>query len=194
MALSQGFQRCLAVALLALLLALVWRTAVRPLWQQWTHNEQLIEQQRSTIDRLSAMAASRDRYAQALNEMRARSGVDDALMKSGTVTLAAAQLQRKVKSLVESVGGSVVSAQAKDGADEGPFARVQLDVRLSVSNIALQKVMHALETQRPIVIIEELLILAKRRRNKRAASADEMLDVRVSIAGFVARTSKAGGA
>ena len=191
---SHGFQRFLAVALLALLLAVVWRTAVRPLWQQWTHHEQLIVQQRSTIERLRSMAASRDRYAQALSQMRARSGVDDALMKSDTVTLAAAQLQREVKSLVESAGGSVVSAQAKDGVDEGPFARVQLDVRLSVSNIALQKVMHALETQRPIVIIEELLILANSVRNKRASSADEMLDVRVSIAGFVARTSKANGA
>jgi general secretion pathway protein M len=191
MALSAGFQRTLAVALLALLLALVWRAALRPAWQQWTIGAQQIEQQRSTIGRLRAMAGARDQYARALAEVRSRSGVDSALMKSASVTLAAAQLQQDVKSMVERAGGSLVSSQPRDAPGEGPFARVQLSVRMLVSIVALQQVMHALESQRPIVIIDEVLILSRARRKSRT---NDTLDVRMSIAGFVARAQKGGDA
>ena len=193
-ALSQGIQRILAVALLALLLALIWRAVGRPVWQQWTLGAQQIEELRSTIGRLRAMASSRDQYAEALVEIRSNSGVDAALMKSASVTLAAAQLQQDVKSLVESAGGSVVSSQPKDAPDDGPFARVQLDVRMLVSIAALQQVMHALESQLPIVIIDDVLILTRSRRTSRTMHADDTLDVRMSVAGFVARARNEGGA
>ena len=173
MALSHGFQRILAVALLALLLALIWRAALRPAWQQWVLGEQEIEQQRSTVARLRAMASARDQFAEALATVRARSGVDGALMKSASVALAAAQLQQEVKSLVERAGGSVVSSQPKDASEEGPFARVLLDVRLLVSVAALQKVMHTLETQQPIVVIDEVLILSRTRRRSRNSRAGQ---------------------
>ncbi len=190
MAMSQSFQRILAVAILALLLALLWRSALQPAWHQWTNGAEQIDELRANISRFRAMATSRDQFEEALIEVRSRSGVDDALMKFSSVTLAAARLQQNVKSLVEGAGGSVVSSQPTDAPDTGPFARVQLSVRLLVSIAALQQVMHAIESQRPMVIIEEVLVLSRSRRNTRRRVNNDTLDVRMSVVGFVARAHK----
>lgn len=195
---SQGFQRTLALALLVLILALVWRGALRPAWQQWSLGAQQVEQQRDRIARLRGMAGSREQFSRALADARAASGVDAALMDFASVTLAAAQLQQDVKSLVESAGGSVVSSQPVDAPSQGPFARAQLSVRLLINSEALQRVMHTLETQRPVVLIEDILILTRNRRRTRSraatAASKEMLDVRLSVVGFLARTAKESGA
>jgi general secretion pathway protein M len=198
MAMSQGFQRALALALLALVLALVWRGALRPVWQQWSLGAQQIDQQRDRIARLRGMAQSREQFARALADARTASGVDAALMNFASVTLAAAQLQQDMKSLVESAGGSVVSSQPVDSSSQGPFARAELSVRLLINSEALQQVLHALETQRPVVLVEDVLILSRNRRRTRSrkvpATNNQMLDVRLSVVGFLARDSKETGA
>ncbi|MFT5444988.1 MAG: general secretion pathway protein M [Gammaproteobacteria bacterium] len=198
MAMSQGFQRTLAVALLVLIFVLVWRGALRPAWQQWSLGAQQVEQQRDLTARLRAMAGSREQFSRALTEARAASGVDAALMDFASVTLAAARLQQDVKSLVEATGGSVVSSQPVNAPSQGPFARAQLSVRLLINGQALQRVMHTLETQRPVVLIEDIMILIRNRRRSRSRAAtavgNEMLDVRLSVVGFLARTAKEPGA
>lgn len=195
---SQGFQRTLALALLVLIFALVWRGGLSPAWRQWSLGAQQVEQQRDRIARLRSMAESREQFSRALTAARAASGVDAALMNFASVTLAAAQLQQDVKSMVESAGGSVVSSQPVDAPSQGPFSRAQLSVRLLLNSEALQQVMHTLETQRPVVLIEDIQILTRnsRRARSRAASpaSNEMLDVRLSVVGFLARTAKEPGA
>ena len=179
-------------------IALVWRGALRPAWQQWSSGAQQIEQQRDRIARLRAMAGSREQFSRALTDAHAASGVDSALMDFASVTLAAAQLQQDVKSLVESAGGSVVSSQPVDEPSRGPFARAQLSVRLLISSEALQRVMHTLETQRPVVLVEDILILTRNRRRTRSrtatAASNKMLDVRLSVVGFLARAATEPGA
>lgn len=187
MAMSQGVQRIVAIALLVLVFAVIWRLALQPAWRHWQSGEEFIDQQLNTIARLRAISSSQAQYSATLAKVKSDSGVDAQLMKSASATLAAAQLQQQLKTLVESAGGSVVSSQPKDASDEGPFTRVGLNVRMLVSISALQQVMYALETQSPLVMIDEVLVLSRGRRKARTSRTDGMLDVRINVAGFVRR-------
>ena len=186
MAPSPVFRRAVALALLVLLAVVIWRIAAAPLYRAWHADREAVQELRDAIARLRGLAASRPAYERALAEVRQASGTADALMISPSATLAAADLQQRVKALVEGAGGALVSVQPTDSFAVGPFTQIGLSVRMIVSTPSLQRVLHALESGAPVVVVEQLLVLARgvRAGRRPAAGADE-LDVRLQLSGFV---------
>jgi general secretion pathway protein M len=184
---SRGFRRAAAVGLLVLAAAAAWRFAALPLVSAWQADRGAVAQLAEQLVRLRALAAAREDYARVLEEERAAPGLASALIEAESPTLAAAQLQQSIKALVEQVGGSVVSSQPTPATAAGPFTRVGIDVRMLLDVDALQRVLHALESQRPVLVVGEMLVLSRgQRRQRRAAAARGPLDVRVEVAGFLA--------
>lgn len=182
---SPGFRRILAVALLILLILVIWRMGIQPVWQAWQQDRETVADYRDAIARFKGLAAAGTRYEAALSQLRQQAGFTDALIRSPSATLAAADLQQRVKRLVEQSGGSLVSAQPSEAEPAGPFIRIGLGVRMIVSVEALQKVLHALETRTPVVVIDEMLVLSRGGRNaRRRAQVRDQLDVRLELSAF----------
>lgn len=199
MAASAGFRRAAAVGLLVLVAVAFWRFAVEPVWRGWRDDAEAVAAHRDAIGRFRGLAAAREDYASALAEIRRQSGRSDALIRAASATLAAADLQQRVKALVETAGGTLVSAQPGEGAAAGPFTRVDLSVRMLITIDALQKVLHDLESGAPLVVIDELQIpsrqsRAARRRGRQVVQPETgtQLDVRLKAAAFVAVTAARG--
>jgi len=194
MAMSRGFSRALALGLLGLMLAGAWRVGVAPAWRAWQADREAVARHRDTLARLRGLAAAQPRYEAALAELRSESALSDALIRSPSATLAAAELQQRVKALVEAAGGSLVSAQPEQAREAGPFTRIGLGVRMIVSIAALQQVLHALETGTPLVVIDRMQVLARGARagSRRRAPASGDLDVRLELAAFVAGEPEQG--
>jgi general secretion pathway protein M len=186
--LSPGFSRALALLLLLLLLVVLWRATAAPLWGAWQADRDAVVRQRDAIARLRGLASMGADYRRALERSRASNGFDGALIEAPSATLAAAELQQQVKALVEGAGGSLVSAQPVDTVPAGPFTRIGLSLRVLVSVQALQKVLYELETRRPLVVIDEMLVLSRAgsARNRRRAKVTGQLDVRLQVGSFLA--------
>lgn len=187
MVVSPPMRRILALALLALLAAVLWRMGVEPLWRIWRIDAQTVADRRDAIAKLRGLAASRDVYEAALREADADFDVSQGLMEAPSQTLAAADLQQQVKALVEESGGTLVSVQPTDPRPAGPYVRVGLNVRLITSIDALQRVLYALESRLPVVVIDEMQLLARTapRNARRGEAPGEELVVRLQLAGFV---------
>lgn len=186
MASSLAFRRAAALALLVLLAVVIWRVGAAPLYRAWHADREAVQELRDAIARLRGLAASRPAYERALAEARQASGITDALMISPSATLAAADLQQRVKALVEGAGGALVSVQPTDPLAVGPFTQVGLSVRMIVSTPSLQRVLHALETGSPVVVVEQLLVLARGvRAGRRGTEMADELDVRLQLSAFV---------
>jgi hypothetical protein len=162
-------------------------------WQAWRDDSEAVAAHRDAIGRFRGLSSARADYEAALVEIRRQSGSSDALIRSDSATLAAADLQQRVKALVESVGGTLVSAQPGEGAEAGPFTRVDLSVRMLITIGALQKVLHDLESGAPLVVIDQIQVLSRRTRTTRRRgrrvpkqAATGQLDVRLKAAAFVA--------
>lgn len=186
MATSLAFRRAAALALLVLLAVAIWRVGAAPLYRAWHADREAVQELRDAIARLRGLAASRPAYERALAEARQASGTADALMVSPSATLAAADLQQRVKALIEGAGGALVSVQPTEPLAVGPFTQVGLSVRMIVSTPSLQRVLHALETGAPVVVVEQLLALARGvRAGRRPAESTDELDVRLQLSAFV---------
>ena len=185
----------LAVLLLVLVAALVWRGALEPLWRIWQEDREAVAGHRDAIARLKGLASQREALLAALEREQAGSELETTLIRADSDTLAAAELQQQVKSLVESHGGSLVSAQPTTSQAAGPFTHIGLNLRMLLTVEALQQVLHELESRRPVTVIEQMLVLSRSRargttRRRPAPPRSDQLDVRLTVGGFLAPGGK----
>lgn len=93
----------------------------------------------------------------------------------------AANLQKKLKTIVESNGGNLVSTHAITGKDDGGHAKVTIKVHMQVDMNALQAVLYNLTTNKPLLFIDNILIqrrhVSRKRKNKNSGKGEVRFDV-----------------
>ncbi|MCB1739415.1 MAG: type II secretion system protein M [Gammaproteobacteria bacterium] len=197
MNLSPMQSRLLAVSLLVAVLVVVALGAVQPAWRRYQAMQETIESHEQSIAKFRSIAASREAYERALRQFQTRDDVARVLLGERSVSLAGASLQQRIKGIVESSQGSLVSAQALDPQEEGPFTRVSVNVRMQLSVEALQAVLHRLEVGTPYVVIDQVVVIARNARvarrlaRRRGRVPEQTLDVRMTVSGFMAEPAPA---
>lgn len=171
--------RLLAVAILVALIAVPYLGIVRP----------YIETLRAGRETLADTAALRDRYLAFAAAGAAITGwtktlPDDgddgaAYLQGASEALVSADLQNRVKTVVQGSGGVLNSTQILDPTIEEGFRRVAVRVRMSGGSEALYKVLYVLETERPFLFVDNVDINA---RSMRAAGGQgETIELMVSF-------------
>lgn len=94
--------------------------------------------------------------------------------------IVAADLQRQVEDLIEAHTGHVISMQPLDEPGDELFPRATVKVQMYANVETLQKILYALETGRPRLFLDDVLIW---RRNP------EQLEVRLHVTGYVWTTT-----
>ncbi|MDX1434509.1 MAG: type II secretion system protein GspM [Gammaproteobacteria bacterium] len=179
-------RRAAALSLLVACVALVAAVVVAPIWRAYSDNRAAIAQMRGDIARFSRLAANMSELDQILTRLRERDPVSPYVLGQGSVPLAAAALQERVKAVVTASGGALTSTQVLPVDDAGPFRRITVNVRMAVSTAALQQVLHELEAGLPYLVVDELIILARQARNRRLqVPTQDLLDVRFNLSGFM---------
>lgn len=108
-----------------------------------------------------------------------------------TPALAAAELQKQVKTAVDAAGGTLTSTQSLTQKEEGSAQRVAILVRMSGDVDALFKVLYNLEAASPLLFIDNLTVRnrpAPRRRRARLPQGPEggyRLDISFELAGYL---------
>ncbi|MDQ6621758.1 MAG: type II secretion system protein GspM [Pseudomonadota bacterium] len=155
--LPPGQQRTLAVALLVLLLGLLLALVLVPVVLIHQHYDSAIDDLKDRLQRYRRVAAQAPEYRKALDAMRER----DArrfLLKNTAPNLAGAELQELVRAAVEGNGGRITTSQNQPPKDEGRFRQIGVNLQFFATTQNLQKVLYALESQRPYLLIESLTV------------------------------------
>lgn len=188
-ALARG--RKLAIGLLVVLLSLLWLCVVRPVagayaWQraEMARNERI----RDDLQRIAREGKALERQLAALATAQAGPSLTMAAESDG---VAAAALQRVVKTALEHAGATLQSMQVKTPRQDGPFRRVGLRVQLFGSVEALRQALLALEAERPLVYEEELEVRARQQMHStgKAIVEDRTLEIRLDVYGLAQTAS-----
>lgn len=185
--------RLLAFGLLFLLLGAIVRFGALPLWALYQRNTESLQEQRFQLERYRSVGRSVSKREMELEQLLADDEIGRYALSEDSPALAAAELQEKVKALIVGGGGKLTSFRVLPTKPEGEFERVSVNVRATLENDALQKVLHSLESVTPFLTVDNLVITSgqrraarrTRRRNSRPRPVKTSLDVTFDLAGLL---------
>jgi len=110
-------------------------------------------------------------------------------LKNKPDTLAAADLQKQLKTLIESNDGQIVSTQPIEDQDKNLFSKVTIKLHMRGNINALQETLYGLEFSKPLLFVDNIIIQNRARRSASArkkpnANADQ-LDIRFDVTGYI---------
>jgi general secretion pathway protein M len=181
--------RTLAVVLLGIALLGAYRLIIAPLVTAYRDGQSRIEQAKELLQRYEALAEQRSLLADRLAEQQERAASAAGYLTGPSDALAAAELQDRVKSVVEGAGGELRSTQilpAEELEADLDFRRTTLRVHFVVTIEGLEETLHELETGQPYLIIDDVTVRQERARRRRSQPQGQpRLDVSLELFGYV---------
>jgi hypothetical protein len=197
--LSPAQQRTLAVALLLGVIVIIAVAIVWPLLALHRHYDEAIATTADRVVRYQRIAAQAPALRTALDAMQQRDGRRFFLQNTAT-NLAGAELQELVKSAIESNGGRITTSQNTSPREDGRFREIGVNVQFFASTPNLQKILLAIETHVPYLIVEGITVrpLNAFRGFKPAPGQEPELNVQLDVGAWAyqepARTAAPGKA
>jgi general secretion pathway protein M len=184
------FSRTLALALLALALLGGFRLVAAPLMAAFQDNAARIEQAETLLQRYVALAEQRQAMSDRLAAQEELAASAAGYLEGPSDALAAAQLQDRVKSVIEGAGGElrstqILPARAIEG-DDG-IRRTALRVQFAATIGGLAESLYELESGQPYLLIDQLSVREQRTRRRRRdePETEATLDVTLELSGYL---------
>jgi hypothetical protein len=178
-------QRALAIALFAVAAVVALSLLLLPVVLLHRHYDNAIASITDRLDTYRRVAAQAPEYRRALDAMREK----DArrfFLKNTAANLAGAELQEIVRAAVEGNGGRITISQNQAPKDDGRYRQIGLNVQFFATTPNLQKILYALETQQPYLVVENLTLrpLNAFRGFRPAAGQEPEINVQLDVAAF----------
>jgi len=177
--------RILAVGLLVCAVMLGLALLLAPFLLLHRHYARAIETTQDHLERYRRIAAQMPELQRALDAVRAKDGRSFFLHNTAP-NLAGAELQDLVRSAIEKNAGRITTIQGAQPRDDGRFRQIGINVQLFATTPNLQKILFALETQTPYILIDNVTIrpLNAFRGFKPAPGIDPELSVMLEVSAF----------
>ena len=148
-------QRALAAALLVGAILLLLVVVLGPIVLLHRHYDEAIADTSDRLRRYQRVAAQAPALRVALDAMQQRDG-RRFFLKNTATNLAGAELQELVKAAIEGNGGRITTSQNTSPREDGRFREIGVNVQFFATTPELQKILLAIETHQPYLIVENL--------------------------------------
>lgn len=155
--LSPARQRALAAGLLLIAIVAVLAAVLGPILALHRHYDAAIADTSDRLVRYRRVAAQAPALRNALDAMQQRDG-RRFFLKNTATNLAGAELQELVKAAIEGNGGRITTSQNTSAREDGRFREIGVNVQFFATTPALQKILLAIETHQPYLIVENLTV------------------------------------
>ena len=183
-ALTDKQQQQLAVTILAAVLLLIFGATALPLWLANASRQESIHLLQERLVRLQQMTDENVSLGPRLERLKREEINNGHYLKGNTETVAAAELQRLVKSIARQNQVSVTSTQILPAVAESNFVRIGLKVRVRGSMRGLVESIYDIETDKSFLFLDKLVLRDVSRRRIRVATAAKPFDAEFELAGY----------
>lgn len=150
--------RTAALALVASVPVALWLLVAGPLVDLVREREAEIE---GLADRLAGqrmLIARRPELERREQALRTRLAMEDGFWTGASAAAVAAAIQDRLRAVVQAADGAVRSASQPRGTAEDGFTAMRLQFRIAGSLDTLQRTLAAIETARPALFVESLVV------------------------------------
>lgn len=182
--------RTMALALLALVTVCVGLLTLGPVFVLHKAQADEIEARSHELMTYRHLAVGQAQFEQQLSVLNQRSVATDYQVKGDTPALASANMQKHLKNIVTRNGAEVISTQIVAPDDDEEGNRVSLKVHLRADIRGAMVILHALESGRPMLFVDDLAISARPVRGRTADDPPTVqLDLQFEIGGYTGSQS-----
>lgn len=182
--------RLTALSLLLLVGGALYLAVDQWLVGRYLYYQNSLEQHQGRLAQLERMAATREPVQQLIAKIQQDRNVTAQYLPQSTPALAAAELQQRLKAVVEAAGGTLQSTQTLPPVEEAGAMKVTINAIINGDVGSLQKVLYDLEAQTPLLFVDNLEVSARQTRprlpNGRYATYTRIqLNVQFEVAGYL---------
>ena len=188
-ALTPRASRLLALGILAALLLLAFFGFVSPLLDAYRQAGAASEQYRAALEHTRNTGSDLAGLRAELAHLKEHQASAVGFMQGSNPSLAAADLQNRIKSSVEAARGELRSTQILPARDEGAFRRISIRGQIAVNMAALQRVFYDLESATPFLFLDNVEIRSRPARRSTSPDDDPVLEVRFDLYGYMRRAT-----
>jgi general secretion pathway protein M len=188
--LDQKQQKYLAVLILLLLVTAVVLSITIPVWKVNDHYSDIIDDMRHRLAILKRTTVEGQSLEPQYEKLKRYHLSDKRYLKSTSESLAAAEIQQLIKSIIVPTDGEILSTQIINKKSDEPIQQITLKVRLRGSLSSLVTILYKIETGNPYLFIENLnirsrIISRRRVRNRDVENTPTVLDVQFDVSGYI---------
>lgn len=186
--LSPPIARTLAVVILTALLAFGYFGIVQSLLNAYQSERGTIAQLELEVARYETVARQQAGRRAELAALKQRQPAQDGALEGSNETLVAAQIQNRIKALVASGQGELVSTEILPAQEDGNFRRIGVRGMLSITMAGALRVFHGLEAQTPLLFLDNVELHAQPQIRRRVATTQppySVIEVRLDVYGYM---------
>ena len=186
MTLSAEKHGLLALLILLALLLAFHLALIQPAITQKSANAARIETLALQFRQFSRAGAEITRIKEAIDGLRAtETGAGDFLAAQAPA-IAAANLQKDLKAMIEASGGELISSQALPGRADEAQPRVTIQAVLWADMAALRAALYQLMIHRPLLFTDKIMIQRRNLSPGRRDRAGGLLEVQLEVSAYLA--------
>lgn len=182
--LSPLTRKFVAVGLLVIAVLLVLNVIVFPLSDRYSARQSAIADAQRQIAAYRQVLARAPALKEQVEQIRRNPRRRRGFLTAASPALAGAQLENKLKAIVQSNGGTLRSTRMQPQKGDGP-ERIRMTLDLTAGTGALLKIVHDIESAVPWLIADNVHIRALGQRTENP----EVISARMDVEAFVWRES-----
>jgi len=155
--LTPAQSRALAFGILAMIVIVALSAVLVPVLLLHRHYDEAIEEFSDRLTRFRRIAAQAPELTKALEAVRERNG-RRFFLRNTAPNLASAELSELVKAAIEGNGGRITTSQNVQPKDDERMKQVGANVQFFATIANLQRVLSALETHQPYVVVSNVTV------------------------------------
>jgi len=186
----------LAVGVLIAALLLIYAGIIMPALGQKSKHEQQIDELQFQYARFDQLVNQRDTIRKQLELLRQQQTDSTGFLEDKPESLAAADLQNRIKSIIESKGGNLISTQVVQHENNATFPDVRIRIQMRANIESLQEIIYSLESGQPMLLLDNVYLQNRNIRITRRSTVSqqqqrdaELIEARFEVTGYIFQTT-----
>jgi hypothetical protein len=178
-------QGIFSLGILFLVILVFYTVLIQPAISARSKNTERIEDLMFQSSKFSLSSQESDSLKDEIANLKKQNPNKNNFLENKAPAIVAADLQKKLKALVESSGGNLVSTHALTDGKEELFSKITVKVHMRTDIKALRDVFYQIAINEPLLFTENILIQKSRARSRKKQRVDNQIEVRFDISGYM---------
>jgi len=174
-----------SLGILFLVILAFYSVLIQPAMSARIKNTERIEDLMFQSSKFSLSSQESDLLKEEIANLKKQNPNKNNFLENKAPAIVAADLQKKIKALVESSGGNLVSTHALTDGKEELFSKITVKVHMRTDMNALRHVFYQVAINEPLLFIDNILIQKSRASRRKKQRAVNQIEVRFDVSGYM---------